>query len=114
MGDLERVGESMLIATGAPPTAELLVAGHHGSNSSSHGPLLDAVKPQLALISRAAWGRWRYPHPQVVARLRQRGIAVADTGVHGAIHVDFTEQGWAVATLCELQPRWYRSCASVE
>lgn len=114
MGDLERVGESMLIATGAPLAAELLVAGHHGSNSSSHGPLLAAVAPQLALISRAAWGRWRYPHPQVVARLRQRAIAIADTGLHGALQLRLDGQGWQLVTACQQQPRWYRPCPGVE
>lgn len=114
MGDLERVGEAMLIATGVPLEAELLIAGHHGSNSSSHGPLLAAVRPQLALISRAAWGRWRYPHPQVVARLRQRAIAIADTGIHGALMVQLVDGGWTLTSACHQQPRWYRPCPGVE
>lgn len=114
MGDLERVGEAMLLASGVPLAAELLIVGHHGSNSSSHGPLLDAVQPQLALISRAAWGRWRYPHPQVEARLRQRGIAIADTGRHGALRVEFGAAAWRLMTACQQQPRWYRPCPGVE
>lgn len=113
-GDLERSGEAQLLARGVDVAAEVLVVGHHGSGSSTFGPLLEAVAPGLALISRAAYGRWRYPHPQVVERLQQRGVAMADTALDGALVIDFSDQGYSYQPWCARQRRWYRPCLGLE
>lgn len=114
MGDLERSGETFLLASGVDVAAELLVVGHHGSGSSTFTPLLRAVAPQLAFFSRAAYGRWRYPHPKVVERLEQQGVAMADTALDGALVIDFSDQGYSYLPWCIRQQRWYRPCLGLE
>lgn len=114
MGDLEKEGERALLASGAAVNADLLVVGHHGSGSSSTVQLLQRVAPQLALISRGAYGRWRYPHPAVVARLQRLDIAIADSGRHGALEIRADAKGWTLSRWCDSKPRWYRPCVGVE
>ena len=113
-GDLERSGEAQLLARGVDVAAEVLVVGHHGSGSSTFTPLLKAVGPQLALISRAAHGRWRYPHPQVVGRLQRQRVAIADSALDGALIIDFSDQGYSYQPWCARQRRWYRPCLGLE
>ena len=50
-GDLEHEGEALLLASGHDLSADLLKAPHHGSKTSSTDEFLDAVNPELAVIS---------------------------------------------------------------
>jgi competence protein ComEC len=84
MGDAERAAEGRVASRVAP--APVLRIGHHGSATSSGDVLLDAVRPALAVVSvgRNAYG---HPAPEVLARLRARGIAVLRTDERGTIEV---------------------------
>jgi competence protein ComEC len=50
-GDLERAGESALLAAGTVLRADVLKLGHHGSRTSSSRAFLEAVSPALAIVS---------------------------------------------------------------
>ena len=75
---------------------DILKAGHHGSNSSTHEPLIQASSPQAAVISVGAENSFGHPRQEVLDRLS--GIPVWRTDQHGAvtfIHVDGT---WLLKT----------------
>jgi competence protein ComEC len=83
MGDLEARQEAEL-ARRLPLRAELLLAPHHGSRTSSSDALLDAVQPRWVLVQAGYRNRFGHPAPPVMARYEQRGIRVAQTAICGA------------------------------
>lgn len=93
-GDLAAKAERALVKRGnAPLQAEVLVVPHHGSKTSSTAVFLNAVQPRLALLPVGYRNRYRHPHPSVVARYQERGIALEDSVVAGAISIHFGAQG---------------------
>lgn len=49
-GDLEEDGESHLVDLNDLPEVRLYKAGHHGSKTSSHGKLLQQIKPEVVCV----------------------------------------------------------------
>jgi competence protein ComEC len=62
-----------------------LLAGHHGSRTSSSHAFLKQVDPLLAVVSSGYQNRFGHPHPVIVERLEQRGTVVLSTATAGAI-----------------------------
>jgi competence protein ComEC len=90
-GDIERPAESRLLAADAAfLRSDLLVAPHHGSNSSSTQAFVTAVAPAVVLFPVGYRNRWGFPKAQVVARYRSLGALLADSADDGAIRVRFT------------------------
>ncbi|HEX6550012.1 MAG TPA: DNA internalization-related competence protein ComEC/Rec2, partial [Gammaproteobacteria bacterium] len=90
VGDLMKAGEQRLI--GLQPrnlSAQVLVAPHHGSNSSSSRSFIAAVAPHLVLFPVGYRNHWHFPASRVVRRYRAAGAAFADTVHDGAIDVNF-------------------------
>lgn len=67
--------------------SDVLVLGHHGSKTSSLPDFMDAVAPSLAIATAGYRNRFGHPHPDVVRRLRWRGVDVLETSRTGAVHV---------------------------
>ncbi|MDP6822157.1 MAG: ComEC/Rec2 family competence protein [Dehalococcoidia bacterium] len=67
-GDIPRSVESLLIERGAPLAAELLKAPHHGSDTSSSGPFLEAVAPSVIVVPVGKWNPFGHPDEDVLAR----------------------------------------------
>lgn len=83
-GDAEREVEDHLRRRwGASLRAEVLKVGHHGSSTSSSEEFLDLVRPRVALVSVGADNRYGHPGPDVLARLRARGVQVLRTDDDG-------------------------------
>ncbi|HEY0635934.1 MAG TPA: DNA internalization-related competence protein ComEC/Rec2, partial [Gammaproteobacteria bacterium] len=87
-GDIERRAEGELLER-VPQSlqAELLVAPHHGSKTSSTAAFIAAVAPRWVLFPTGYRTRYRCPAQPVVTRYRQAGISVLDTASSGAITV---------------------------
>jgi competence protein ComEC len=83
-GDIERAQEAALVARSPQLQADLLLVPHHGSKTSSSAALLDAVRPRLALVQAGYRNRFGHPAGEVLARYRERGIAVTDSARCGA------------------------------
>jgi competence protein ComEC len=95
-GDIGSVIEQRLLRdhAGLLP-APVLVVPHHGSRSSSTEAFIDAVAPKIALIGSGYRNRFGLPREDVLARYRERGVALADTAQDGAIglHIDAAGAG---------------------
>ena len=95
-GDAEDDQEAYLVDNyGSALEATVLKAGHHGSSSSSSPAFLDAVSPQVVVISSAYDSRYGHPTPEVLDRLADRSIPTYWTGTHG--HVVFESDGETVS-----------------
>jgi competence protein ComEC len=85
-GDIEAPAERDLVARyGSGMAAEILVAPHHGSRTSSTDALVESVHPRFVLFSTGYRNRFHHPQPAVVARYRRAGAATLETPVSGAI-----------------------------
>ena len=70
-GNLEADGEGELCgrrSLGQTVRSDVLKVPHHGSRTSSSDELLDAVEPELAVISLGWRNRFHFPAPEVLAR----------------------------------------------
>ncbi|HEV2322107.1 MAG TPA: hypothetical protein VGT42_07065 [Gammaproteobacteria bacterium] len=89
-GDIMRQSDRRLLELGAPALkTDLLVAPHHGSNSSSIPAFVAAVAPMEALFPVGYRNRWGFPKPEVVARYSAAGAALADSVNDGAVRMAF-------------------------
>lgn len=86
LGDMPGYIERQLAARYDLPDIECLVAAHHGSRTSTTDNLLDAVTPEVAVISV---GENSYGHPtqEVLDRLTARGIEILRTDQNGNITI---------------------------
>ena len=87
--DIEAAQEAALIQQGSPLQADVLLAPHHGSGTSSSLPFLRAVHPALALFQVGYRNRYHHPKPEVYARYGELGIERLRTDEAGAITLDF-------------------------
>jgi competence protein ComEC len=90
-GDLEKEGERAFVATFDLPV-DVLKVGHHGSNTSTSEAFLDETDPSVAVISAGETNRFGHPHPEVVERLKERGLTIYNTAVNGAITYRFWDK----------------------
>ena len=86
-GDLEAPGESALLAMGQDVHATVLKSPHHGSKTGSSDAFLDAVQPQLVVISVGKDNRFGHPAPEVLARYAAHGISVLRTDRLGTVEL---------------------------
>ena len=87
-GDMEREGELRLAQRSELPDIELLVAGHHGSDTSNTQELLERVTPELALISVGLDNKYGHPGWNAMARLDKAGAQLYRTDLYGTILVN--------------------------
>lgn len=86
-GDAESQEEQIILASGADVRSTVLKAGHHGSRTSTNGPFLEAVAPQIAVISAGEGNRYGHPHQEVLDRLRDAGVQVYRTDLNGTVTI---------------------------
>lgn len=85
-GDMDAAAERRLLEVWALPDIEALVAGHHGSATSTSAELLAALTPETAVISVGS-NSYGHPDPRVLTRLRQAGAEVYRTDLQGSVHL---------------------------
>ncbi len=94
-GDAEDDVDPQLVARGLPRLDVLKVA-HHGSATATSQPLLDAVRPAVAVISVGAHNDYGHPAPATLARLEASGARVYRTDRDGSVTIDLTTAGVVV------------------
>ena len=94
-GDIEASAEQALLARqgAAALKAEVLVAPHHGSRTSSTEALVDAVAPAWVLFGAGWRHHFGHPHPTVEMRWRDTGSSVGITGDAGALEIRWDDDG---------------------
>ena len=93
-GDLEVSGEAALLASGAAPRADVLVAPHHGANGSSSRRFLAEVAPRFVLVSAGRGNRFGHPGLGALSRFRAIGAEVLRTDRNGTIALQERDGRW--------------------
>lgn len=76
--------------------ATVLKAGHHGSNTSSSEEFIQAVKPEVTILSYGEDNKYGHPHAEIVDRLQAIGSKIYATADLGTITVSTDGVNYAV------------------
>lgn len=105
-GDLEEEGERALLERYPSLSADVTTVAHHGSRFGTGDEFLDAVHPYLAVISSRGDAGGEHPHASILNRLRNHGVRILRTDVHGQLRLTSDGRQWRVST--------YRKAAQVQ
>jgi competence protein ComEC len=83
-GDAEKAVER-IVAAQFQPRADVLKVGHHGSSTSTTQQLLDAARPQYAVISLGFRNSFGFPRRDVLERLQGAHVRTYRTDLQGAV-----------------------------
>lgn len=86
-GDAEAVSEQEMLAKGVNLDADVLKVGHHGSSSSTTEEFLEAVSPEIAVISCGADNEYGHPHDETIEKLNAANVKTYRTDLDGDIGV---------------------------
>jgi competence protein ComEC len=92
-GDIERRAEAMLQESAADLSADVLVAPHQGSRTSSTAAFVEEVRPRAVIFPVGYRNRFGHPHEEVLARYRALGATLYRTDHDGAVLVTLPREG---------------------
>jgi len=82
-----------LLESGQMAQVSVLLAGHHGSLTSSILEFVAATRPDWVVFTQGYRNRYGHPHPHVVDRFRAIDARVLRSDSGGLIRFDFGEAG---------------------
>lgn len=92
-GDIEKRAERALIeAYGEGLRSDILLAGHHGSKSSSSDQFVEMVAPEYVVYSSGYRNRYGFPHSKVTARFALQGAKQLNSAVSGGMQFKISPQ----------------------
>jgi competence protein ComEC len=108
-GDISIGQERQLIRYwGERLNSDVLLVAHHGSRTSTSQAWLNRVSPAVAVIGAGYASRFGHPHPQVVQRLENSGVALHQSALEGTIELMAGEAGrWSVTGHREGYKPWW-------
>lgn len=93
-GDIEKKAEEFLLNSRVPLEADVLIAPHHGSKTSSSDDFINAVAPEIIVVSSGISAAGKLPSPQHIQNWRKRSIPALITAKHGTINCIISEKGF--------------------
>jgi competence protein ComEC len=107
-GDIERgVEQKLLQSRRQQLAADIVVAPHHGSRTSSTPAFVQAVNPVYALFPVGYRNRFGFPRPEVLDRYRAVGARIFNTADSGAIQIRLGVDGRMAVDEHRLRERRY-------
>ncbi|MDM8558785.1 DNA internalization-related competence protein ComEC/Rec2 [Candidatus Parabeggiatoa sp. HSG14] len=109
-GDIEKRVEHRLVQRYQTDLkADILIAPHHGSSTSSTKHFLNAVQPSIALFSTGYRNRFKHPRKKIVQYYRHQKIDFWNTTQTGAISFRLLASGISAPNLArkEMRHYWY-------
>lgn len=97
-GDAEDINEYAMIDAGLDLDAGILKVGHHGSYTSTSKAFVDAVSPDVAIISCGEGNEYGHPHRETLNTLQECGALVYRTDLNGTIYVVVDDTGYRIST----------------
>jgi competence protein ComEC len=93
-GDVPAREEAAMVAASGPDLrAQVMVAPHHGSKTSSSELFIDAVAPRWVSVQAGYRSRFGHPHPEVVARYARHQARIVRSDWSGAARWRFGTDG---------------------
>jgi len=109
-GDIEATAESWLVqAYGETLKADVLIAPHHGSKTSSTTGFLQAVQPDYVLIPAGYRNQFGHPHKDVLARYWQVNATWLNSADNGAISVNVENNAWLVQGIRQTESKYWNA-----
>lgn len=84
-GDAEKASEQEMVDNGIDLKADVLKAGHHGSDTSSIQSFVDKVDPEYVVMQVGEGNKYKHPNDEVVDRFNNTGAKIYRNDIHGAI-----------------------------
>ena len=97
-GDAEEPGERLMVESGMDLSSEVLIMGHHGSNTSSHDFFLEEVQPEIAIYSAGENNSYDHPGEDALQRVENIGADVYGTLKDGTIRIRTDGQDLNIGT----------------
>ncbi|NLZ38478.1 MAG: DNA internalization-related competence protein ComEC/Rec2 [Firmicutes bacterium] len=98
MGDAEEVAVAQILQLPSPQLqANVLQVPHHGSRDAMSAALLEAVRPQAAVIS-VGKNIFGHPHAETLDILKEQQVDIFRTDCHGAVTIESDGKGWQITT----------------
>jgi len=92
-GDIEKPIEKQLIKAQADLLdIDVLIAPHHGSNSSSTHAFIRATSPNYVVFATGYRNPYGFPDEKVVSRYEEFGSDLVNTAAHGMITFNFSDK----------------------
>lgn len=88
-GDIEAGAERELLSGAPLLPADVVVAPHHGSGSSSSAAFVRHLSPLHVVYATGRGNRWGFPQADVVLRWRDSGATAWNTATDGAVSFAF-------------------------
>ena len=96
-GDIEKPAEHYLLQTQPEKLgADILIAPHHGSLTSSSWPFIKAVQPKYVVFSAGYLNRFHFPKDEIVQRYQVNGAKTLNTATCGMIGFALTKDNITV------------------
>lgn len=114
--DIEKAAEARLLREHPELLyADVLLAPHHGSKTSSTAAFIEAVQPGVVIHSAGWRHHFGHPHPAVVARYAETGAAQYVTGMQGALRFTLGAEtlGAVRQHRCERAHWWNAPCETL-
>ncbi len=84
-GDIMKKAEDELVDLNYDLQSTIMIAPHHGSNSSSTQAFLKHVNPKYIIISSGRHNRFGFPEPDVLERYEKNKIITLRTDINGGV-----------------------------
>ena len=65
--------------------SDVLKVGHHGSSGSTSVDWLEAIEPEIAVISVGEGNSYGHPHDEIIELLEKNGVEILRTDIEGDI-----------------------------
>ena len=90
-GDAEKTVETDILDSFYSLDAEVYKCAHHGSSTSNSDEFLDAISPDISVISCGKGNDYGHPHDEVIKALEKRNIITFRTDTDGNTVIAFSK-----------------------
>ncbi|WP_258577640.1 DNA internalization-related competence protein ComEC/Rec2 [Nitrosomonas supralitoralis] len=89
--------------------ATVLIAPHHGSNTSSTDAFVQKVNPSLTIFTVGYLNRYNHPRETVISRYQNSSSRLMRSDKDGAILIRFENNDWSAISWRKLNRRYWRT-----
>ncbi|MBI5664225.1 MAG: DNA internalization-related competence protein ComEC/Rec2 [Nitrospirae bacterium] len=97
-GDIEQEAEDDILFLGSRLKSDIIKVPHHGGRTSSSEGFINAVAPQIAVISAGRGNSFGHPHKDTLDRYEKAGAKVFRTDMNGAVTISLSRNAYQVET----------------
>ncbi len=96
-GDIEHFSEQYLVEAGRLREVDILLAPHHGSQTSSTNAFIDATRPKDVIFSAGFQNRFGFPKLDIVNRYKSVRSNIWSTNCHGTTSIVINRNGYKIS-----------------